>query len=111
MGAGRPEPAGLFGKAVGLSSPSHASLLQDMRGFAPRIAVGSLSSPPQVLPTFPTQLTVASLSFPAMPSRWPHSSCLLPEGPAGCLERGQSWVVSQGYGGQWILCPFIGSLS
>lgn len=53
MGAGRPEPAGLFGKAVGLSSPSHASLLQDMRGFAPRIAVGSLSSHPLGTPHFP----------------------------------------------------------
>lgn len=46
--------------------------------------LASPGTPPQVLPT---QLIVASLRFTAMPSRWPHSPCLLPEGPAGCLGR------------------------
>lgn len=39
---GSKDSAGLFGIAVGLS---HASILQDMRRFAPRLAVGSQKQP------------------------------------------------------------------
>lgn len=85
-------PAGFFGIEVGLASPSHASILRGIRRFAPRVAAEFQKQPlslagPGTTHTLPTQLTVASLGFPAMSSRWPHGPCRLPKGPADCLRR------------------------
>lgn len=86
-------PAGFFGIEVGLTSLSHASILQGIRKFALRVAAEFQKQPlslagPGTTPTLPTQLTVASLGFTAVvSSRWPHGPCLLPKCPAVCLRR------------------------
>lgn len=92
--------------------PPHASILQDIRSFAPGIAVESQKHPHPWLALVPPTCSprsppsrLASLSFTAMPSRWPQGPCLLPKGPYWLPgEGGQSWVVSQGYG---VNGPFV----